>query len=291
MTAWRLFLSGARDALRRPGALAAAALGVAAALYLGGLFALAGVNLETAAARNQGRVRFQVYWKPGADPRLIARQMDWMRALPGLVDTRAFTPDQALAVMAQDLGPDLDLSALSGRNPLPHTMLLTFRPPVADEGFARDVHDRLKAVEGVAEVRFDPRELDAATALGLVARRAALPLAGVLTLLLGLVVGAMVRLTLLRRRGELEILRLVGASEGSIRWPLVAGAGFSGAAGAVLALALLKLTQLALVAALDVPPLFLRLSFPSFWPCAAAVAAAAAIAALAGLAAAMESRA
>jgi cell division transport system permease protein len=288
---WRLLHSGARDALRRPGALVAAVLGVAAILYLGGLFALAGVNLEGTIARDQGRVRFQVYWKPGADPRLVARQMDWMRALPGLVDTKTFSPDQALAVMAQALGPDVDLSGLSGQNPLPYTMLLTFRPPVADEGFARDVHDRLKAVEGVAEVRFDPRELDAAAVLGLLARRAALPLAGVLTLLIGLVVGGMVRLTLLSRRQELEILRLVGASEYFVRWPLVAAAGLTGAAGAALALLLLKLTQLALLAALDVPPLFLRLSFLPWWLSLAVVAAASGIAALAGLAAAMESRA
>ena len=288
---WRLLLAACRDGLRRPGPLLAALLGVAAVLYLGGLFALAHVNLEAALARDQGRVRFQVYWKPGADPRLVARQMDWMRALPGLVDTRTFAPDQALAVMAQSLGPDVDLSALAGKNPLPYTMLLAFRPPVADEGFARDVHDRLRDVEGVAEVHYDPREMDAAAALGLLARRAALPLAGLLTLLVGLVVAGMVRLTLLQRRDELEILRLVGASEGYIRLPFVAGAGLTGMAGAGLALCLLKVTQLALAAALDVPPLFLRLTFLP-WPLSlAAVCATGSIAALAGLAAAMESRA
>ncbi|WP_300154495.1 FtsX-like permease family protein [Solidesulfovibrio sp.] len=287
----RLLLAACRDGLRRPGPLLAALLGVAAVLYLGGLFALAHVNLEAALARDQGRVRFQVYWKPGADPRLVARQMDWMRALPGLVDTRAFAPDQALAVMTQSLGPGVDLSALAGKNPLPYTMLLTFRPPVADEGFARDVHDRLRDVEGVAEVHYDPREMDAAAALGLLARRAALPLAGLLTLLVGLVVAGMVRLTLLQRRDELEILRLVGASEGYIRLPFVAEAGLTGMAGAGLALVLLKGTQLALVAALDVPPLFLRLTFLPPLLSLAAVVAAGAIAALAGLAAAMESRA
>lgn len=288
MRLWRLFLAGLRDALRYPGALAAAVVGVAAVGYLGGLFALAGVNLEATVVRDQGRVRFQVYWQPGADPHLVARQMDWMRALPGLVDTRTFTPDQALAVMTQALGPDADLAALSGHNPLPYTMLLTFRPPVADEGFARDLHDRLKAVEGVAEVRFDARELDAAASLGLLARRAAWPLAGVLTLLIALVVGGMVRLTWLTRREELAVLRLVGASEYYVRWPMVAGAALAGAAGAGLALAGLKLTQLALVAALDVPPLFLRLRFLPSWLCLAALVAAAGIAALAGLAAAME---
>lgn len=290
MTA-RLILSGLADLFRRPSTSLSVILGVFATVFLCGLLALAQVGLDGALAKGQGVLRFQVYWKPGADAALTARQMDWMRALPGLVDTRAFTPDQALAVMAQSLGPDADLSAFAGKSPLPYTMLLTFRPPVAEEGFARDVHDRLRAVEGVAEVRYDPRELDAAAALGVLSRRAALPLAGLLTLLVGLVVAGMVRLTLSRRRDELEILRLVGASEWYIRLPLAAGAGVTGMAGAGAALVLLKVTQLALVAALDVPPLFLRLAFFPLPYAAAAILAAGGIAALAGLAAAMESHA
>ena len=90
----------------------------------------------------------------------------------------------------------------------------------------------------------------------------------------------MVRLTLSRRRDELEILRLVGASEWYIRLPLAAGAGVTGMAGAGAALVLLKVTQLALVAALDVPPLFLRLAFFPLPYVAAAVLAAGGIAAL-----------
>lgn len=291
MRFWRLLAFGARDAVRRPGLLVAAVLGMAAVAYLGGLFALAQVNLEAWAARDQGRVRFQVYWKPGADPAQVARQMDWMRALPGLVGSRVFTPKQALAVMDRVLGPDADLEALAGRNPLPYTMLLVFRPPVDDEGFARDIHDRLRAARDVAQVRYDPREMDALTTIGLVTRRVALPLAGVLTLLVALVSGAMVRLILSHRREELGILRLVGASEWYIRLPLAIGAGVSGMAAAGLALGLLKATQLALLAALDVPPLFLRLAFLPSGLCLAAVAATGGIAAVAGLAAALEPRA
>ncbi|EFL51645.1 protein of unknown function DUF214 [Solidesulfovibrio fructosivorans JJ]] len=286
----RLFVSGARELLHQPGRLAATVAGVAAVVYLCGLFVLAGTALDAAFGRDQGRVRFQVYWKPGADTALIARQMDWMRALPGLVATQVFTPSQALALLGHSLGPQADLSAFAARNPLPQTMLLTFRPPVAEEGFARDMYKRLSGVEGVAEVRYDPHAMDAALAVGLVARRAVLPLAGLLTLLVGLVVGGMVRLSMLRRREELEILRLVGASEWYIRLPLAAGATLTGLCGAGVALAALKLTQAALAYALDVPPLFFRLPFMPAWLAVALALAAAFVAGLAGLAAALEPR-
>jgi cell division transport system permease protein len=285
----RLALAGAREVLRRPWPLAGATAGVAVAVLLCGLAALAGLALDRAFDYSQGRVRFQVYWKPGADPALVARQADWMRALPGLVETRSFTPAQALAVMSQALGRDADLPALGGQNPLPHTMLLTFRAPVADPGFFKDVYDRLAAVEGVAEVRYNPREVDMAQAVGQIGGRLALPLAGALTLLVGLVVGNTVRLTLLRRREEVEILRLVGASESYIRGPLVAGAGLVGLLGGAVAMGLLALVRVLLAGLLDVPPLFLALPELPAWLAAAFILGTGLVAALAGLAAAMES--
>lgn len=290
MRLFRLAVSGLREALRHPWPLGAAVAGVAVAVLLCGLAALAGQALDDVFVRDQGRVRFQVYWKPGADPALIDRQMDWMRALPGLVETKAFTPAQALAVLGQTVGKEADLSALGGPNPLPHTMLLTFRPPVPDADYFRDLFDRLRAVEGVAEVRYDPRELDAVQSVDLLGRRLVLPLAGALALLVGLVVGNTVRLTLLRRRDELEVLRLVGASEGFIRWPLVAGAAVVGLLGGGLAMGLLKLVQVLLVAALAVPPLFYDLPFLPAWVVLAFVVGSGLVAALAGLAAALESR-
>lgn len=286
----RLALSGTREALLRPWPLAGAVAGVAVAVLLCGLAALAGLAVDRAFDASHGRVRFQVYWKPGADAALVSRQMDWMRALPGLVETRSFTPAQALAVMGRALGKDADLPALGGQNPLPHTMLLTFRPPVADVGFFKDVYDRLAAVEGVAEVRYDPREVDLAQVVSQVSDRLALPLAGALTLLVGLVVGNTVRLTLLRRREEVEILRLVGASEGYIRGPLVAVAGLVGLAGGAVAVGLLALVRLLLTGLLDVPPFFLSLPELPAWLLAAFVLGPGCVAALAGLAAAMELR-
>lgn len=286
----RLVFAATRELLRHPWRLAATVGAVAAVVYLCGLFALAGTGLGAVFARDQGRVRFQVYWKTGAEPGLIARQMDWMRALPGLVATQAFSPAQALAFLSHSLGPQADLSSFAGHNPLPYTMLLTFLPPVAEEGFARDMYARLAGVEGVAEVRYDPHAMDAATAVGLVTRRAVLPLAGVLTLLVGLVVGGTVRLSMLSRREELDVLRLVGASEWYIRAPLAGCATLTGFCGAGVALVLLKLTQVALAYALDVPPLFFRLPFMPVWLAVVLVIGTAFVAGLAGLAAAMESR-
>lgn len=286
----RLIRQGVRDLLRRPWPLALTVAAVTVTVYLGGLFALALGTLDDQFLRQQGQAEFQVYWRPGTDPDLVARQWTWMRALPYLAELRTFTPAQALEVMRQSLGPDADLSALAGRNPLPPTALLHFRLPAGEPGYARALYDRLTAVEGVAEVRFNPLQVDLAQSFGLVSRRAVWPLAGVLVLLVGLVVGNTVRLSLLRRREEVEILHLVGARDWYIRLPLLAGAGWIGAVGSLLAVGLLKGTQAVVADVLNVPPLWIRVPFLSAGTVTALVAAAVAVSVAAGFLAAREER-
>lgn len=255
----RLLFQGVRDLFRQPWSLVLTLTAVALTVYLGGLFALALHTLDTAVLREQGQAQFQVYWKPGTDADLVARQWTWMRKLPYLAEMRTFTPDQALELMRQSLGAKLAPGALGVENPLPPTAMLRFRLPPGDQAFARATYARLAAMEGVAEVHFNPRQVDLAQAASLARSRVVWPLGLALSVLVALVAGNAVRLSLLRRREEVEILRLVGAGVWYIRTPLLAGAGFLGAVGSVAGLGLVELTRRALATVAYVPPLWLRL--------------------------------
>ena len=285
----RLVFSGVADVLLRPWASLTAILGVAATVLLCGLLALAAVGLDGAFARGQGVVRFQVYWQKGSDPALVARQMDWMRALPGVVEAKAFSPEAALAVMRGSLGKNADPALPGGDNPLPYTMLLGFALPGEDEGFARETYARLSGVDGVAEVRYNPAAIDAMRTLGLLGSRAALPLGALLALLVGLVVGNTVRLTLLRRREELDILRLVGATPWFIGLPLVSRAAAIGFVGSGLAATALAFVWSEVAGSLGAAPLWLDMSSPPTWLWLGLIGGPTLVAALSGLAAAMES--
>ena len=133
----RLCWQGIRDVLRQPWSCLGTVAAVAVTVYLGGIFALALQALDTEFLSDRGRIQFQVYWRVGADPELVGRQWDWMRALPYLSDLRTFTPGQALEVMRQSLNPKTDLGWLRGKNPLPYTALLAFRLSPADPDFAK----------------------------------------------------------------------------------------------------------------------------------------------------------
>jgi cell division transport system permease protein len=75
--------------------------------------------------------------------------------------------------------------------------------------------------------------------------------AAVLTVLLTLasvlLIANTIRLSLYARRREVEVMKLVGATDWFIRWPFVIEGVFVGAVGALLAVAVLGITKVALL--------------------------------------------
>lgn len=265
---WR----GMRGLGQNPWAQALTLAAVTLSAFLGGLFLLVLFNLDVQLVRTGGDFAFQVYWKPDADMAVVARQWDQLASLPRLAGKTTWSPDQALeelagaAVKADDAtGGALNeriLSGLKADNPLPPTVLLTFNAPSeSPDQWAKGMLAHLQSLEGVASVRFNALELDFARSWGRFSRRIIWPLIGFLGLVVALVVGNTIKLSLLTRREEVEILHLVGASRWYIQLPLLAGGAVQGLAGSLLALAMLKGVQLSLQDLFNTPPLLLEIRF------------------------------
>jgi cell division transport system permease protein len=62
-----------------------------------------------------------------------------------------------------------------------------------------------------------------------------------------LLIANTIRLSLFARRREVEVMKLVGATDWFIRWPFVIEGTIVGAAGAVLAITILGVTKIALL--------------------------------------------
>ena len=264
----RLTFQGVRDLLRNPWpqALTLAALTLTA--FLGGLFALFLHNLDAELLKNQGKAQFQIYWKIGAGPELVRKQWDWLKALPNVAEVTTFGPDQALDVLKQSLGEGVDFSWLKGESPLPYTALAYFRLPEGDEAWTRAIYDKLKGMDGVEAVHFNPMRLDLAQSFVSLSSKVIWPLGAFLVLLVALVVGNTLKLSLLSRKDEVEILHLVGAKRWYIRLPLLAGGATQGFLGGVFALGLLKIMQESLKDVLNIPPLWIKITYLPLRECA-----------------------
>jgi cell division transport system permease protein len=134
---------------------------------------------------------------------------------------------------------------LLGSNPLPDTFRVTpDKPDDIEELRTALVGANDPAIDEVKNRRDDTNKILSATR---VVKMTAAVLSLLLVIASVLLVANTIRLSLFSRRREVEVMRLVGATNWFIRWPFVLEGVILGAMGGILALLLLLVAKVALV--------------------------------------------
>ena len=146
-----------------------------------------------------------------------------------------------------------DFYDLLGSNPLPDT----FRISPDDPENITAIRDALAPAKasggrGVADEAIDEvrdRKEDTATLLSVtrVVKLTTALLAGLLIIASVLLIANTIRLSLYARRREVEVMKLVGATDWFIRWPFVIEGVLLGALGGLIAVLLLAVLKIALI--------------------------------------------
>jgi cell division transport system permease protein len=146
-----------------------------------------------------------------------------------------------------------DFYDLLGSNPLPDTFRITPDDP-ENINAIRDALAPARAAggRGVADPMIDEvrdRKEDTATLLSVtrVVKLTTALLAGLLIIASMLLIANTIRLSLYARRREVEVMKLVGATDWFIRWPFVLEGVIVGALGGLLAVLLLGIVKVAVV--------------------------------------------
>lgn len=220
-------------------ALTVFAIGIALALPAG-LYALVdgsrGLAPELDAVRD-----FSVYTTPGLGADTATRLQREIQAQPGVAAVRLIDAEQALAELRDDQALAGLVAALDD-NPLPHTLVVRPGPDLDATAI-----DRLAAtVRGFADVdqvRLDGEWLRRLQAIvGLLARVAWL-VGGLLVGVVIIIIGNTIRLDIHNRAAEIEVAKLLGASDAFVRRPFLWLGAWYGLFGALFALLVLLLGQ------------------------------------------------
>jgi cell division transport system permease protein len=218
------------SAFRRIGVLNTVVIGVALALPAGG-YALID-SLRSVASRLAPEPQISVFL-PGdakrADADLVGQRL---RAEPRINDVRFVPREQALKEMRSIEGVD-ELVAALGRNPLPDAFVVTARASPID-ALAAD----LAKLPGVARVQADAVWARRLAALAATLQLGLLILAALLGAGLVAVTFNTIRLQILTERDEIEVSKLIGATDAFIRRPFYYAGLLQGLAGGLVALAI-----------------------------------------------------
>lgn len=212
--------------------MTAAVIGIALALPAGLHVLLQ--NVQKLSTGWEGTAQMSLFIKQGISEKNIQSLANKLRDWDGVADVRYISRDQALAEFRELSGFGGALDSLD-ENPLPAVLVVRPTAEAADPAQMELLLGKVRELEPVDLAQLDMewvRRLSGIIELG---KRGVLLLAGLLALAILLVIGNTIRLTILNRRDEIVITKLIGATNAFIRRPFLYTGFWYGLMGAVLA--------------------------------------------------------
>jgi cell division transport system permease protein len=211
---------------------------IAFSLFVVGLFGLVAVNLKHALSTIEERVEIVAYTLRGTPTETIAQASADIAAFPEVSAVNFVSQDEALRRARAELVEFRDAYRDLNTNPLPASLEIRLKPGSRDAETVAMVADRLKGFTFVDDVRYGRdwiAKLDRLrNLLGLVG----LLVGGAFAVVAVVIIGTTIRMAVLQRTREINIMRLVGATDWFIRGPFLLEGAFKGLLGGLLAIAM-----------------------------------------------------
>lgn len=193
--------------------------------------------------------RMSVYLEDEAAPDDVTQLRVVLEGLSEVAEVQRLTSEQARATFLEEAELGAELSSLPAAA-FPGSIEVTLRPGT-DPARASAIATQVGQFRAVSDVETYRGFFDRLSSL----IRAGENIAGLLALLVALcvlaVIGNTIRLAVARRRPEIEVMKLCGATDGFVRGPFVVEGMFQGLAAALLAVLVLVASFVALRGHLD----------------------------------------
>lgn len=231
----QVFANSVAQLARTPGSAIMTVTAIGVTLALPALLYVITQNIGQLSGAWENRAQVNLFLaKDVHDPKAVEEKL---RAFKEVDRIDAIPPDQGLADFKKYSG-FAQASELLDANPLPWTLVVYLGPQDSDIASVERFIDRAAALPGVENVRSDVLWLKRLGAMVRIGDRLVWVLAVLLGTAVVVIISNTVRLAILSRAHEIEVIKLIGGTDRFIRRPFLYQGFFQGALGAVTAVLL-----------------------------------------------------
>ncbi|MCL1050534.1 permease-like cell division protein FtsX [Shewanella abyssi] len=197
-------------------------------------------NAETITQSWNSAAEISLFVDEGRSEKSIQSLIARLKVYPEVAEIHYINRDQALEEFQRLSGFGEALSYLDV-NPLPAVVMVTPSLKYSSPTGARELLNKLEQEAEVSFGRLDIEWLERLQAVVRLLERTVMAIAALLVLAVVLVIGNTIRLAIMNRRTEIEVMKLVGATEAFIQRPFLYTGIWFGIIGGVLAWVIINL--------------------------------------------------
>jgi cell division transport system permease protein len=213
-------------------------------------FILIFVNLNSW-TQEQGRsLTMSIYFKGEPERAVIENIKKELLQYPVSI-TDFISKDDALKSLRKQLGEKAGLLDGLGENPLPASLEIVLSRDVSGDSLPYELKTRLERIHGIDEVQYSQEWVERFQAIMGAVKIIGLVFGGLLFLAALFIITNTVKLTIYSRKDEIEILKLVGATNRFVKIPFLIEGSIQGFLGGSVALIVLFLVYVAIMTKVD----------------------------------------
>lgn len=212
-----------------------AVLTVALSVLIAGTFSLIWTNVNHWMRLSESSIRVQVYLKDGTTESQSQDTQYRIQGMDGVLKVTFIPKAQSLATLRAQLQKQASLLEALGENPLPDALEVDLKSGRVNQ--LESIAGQIGSLPAVDSVEYGQQWMGRFAGLLNLFRFAGVVLGGLFFIASGLIIANTARLVLYSRREEVEIMRLVGATDGFITAPFYIQGLVQGALGCGIGLA------------------------------------------------------
>ncbi|TGE34117.1 ABC transporter permease [Desulfosporosinus sp. Sb-LF] len=218
---------------RNPWLSIASVLTVMVSLVILGFSVFFLANASNMAKSFESQLEIATFVQNNATPQQVQDLQTQVQGMPGVASVTVVTKDQALNDFGKTMSGTQNnlLADLGGTNPFPDKLTVK----VTDPQNVKILADKVAALPGVDKVRYGQGYVDKLLKFTQWLRWIGLGVVGAFGIAAVVLISINVKMNVFSRRREIQIMKLVGASDSFIRWPFLIEGMALGLVGGALA--------------------------------------------------------
>jgi len=243
-TLLRHLREGFKNVFRNGWMSVASVMSIIVSLFILGVFMLLVLNVNSMANQVDSQVEISTFLELNVDENLRSVIGEEISAMPEVSEIRIVPKDVGLKEFRDRLGENAD-NVLGGfdvdNNPLPDTIEVKVIEPETVNFVAQKIEElnEKHAEKPIMKVNYGKETVDVLFKFTKLVRNIGFIFVGGLGLMSMFLISNTIRVTILARRREIGIMKLVGATNTFIRWPFFIEGALIGLIGSIITVAVL----------------------------------------------------